>query len=117
MDLLGSFLYLVPLAVDVVCIVWFVSLINSQQKGERSILKWREMSSPRKALLGGISVWIFLSVYLALGDELALLNVAVLPLSWIYSLSLPADLWGTTATIVVLAVLFQLRYPRHLITG
>ena len=117
MDLLGSFLYVVPIALLVACIAWFVKFINSQQKGERSILKWREMSPAQRILVGVITVWICLNLYLAIGDELALLNVVVLPLSWIYSLALPADLWGVTTTIVFLAVIFQLRYPRRQITA
>lgn len=117
MDLLGMSLYVVPIVADVVCTGWFISFIDSQQKKERSILRWREMSPAQKALIGLVSVWICLNFYLAAGRELALLKIALLPLSWIYSQALPVDLWGTTATIIVLVSLFQLRCPRRPITA
>lgn len=103
----------VPIPIMVACIVWFVRFINSQQKGERVALKWREMDHAQKALAVLIIVWICLNLYLGIGNELALLNIAVLPLSWIYSLAGSVVSWSSAATIVSLVILFQLRFPRR----
>lgn len=113
MDLLGLFLVGAPLPILVTCIGWFVRFTTSSQKGERLTLKWREMYPIRRTLTGIIFVWIFLNLYLSIANELALLNLTGLPFSWIYSLARPAIDWGSTATIVSLAIFFQLRFPRR----
>jgi hypothetical protein len=113
MDYLEVLLGGVPLLILVACIVWFVRFNSSQQKGERLTLKWRDMNSVRKALAGLVFVWMGLNLYLVTANELALLNLAVLPLSWIYSLAGAAVVWGSTASIVSLVILFRLRFPRR----
>ena len=113
MDLWDPVLVAVPLPILVACIVWFVRLNNSQQKGERLTLRWREMDPVRKTIASLIVVWTCLNLYLAIGDLLALLKVAVLPFSWIYSIASPTPFWSLTATFVGLAVVFQLRFPKR----
>lgn len=113
MDLLELFLVSAPLPILVACIAWFVKFITSQQKGERSTLKWRDMDPVRRVLGGIIFVWIFLNLYLAIADELALLNVTGLLFNWVYSLARSALDWGSTATVISLVILFQLRFPRR----
>ncbi len=113
MDLLGLVLEGAPLPILVGCIVWFVRLNTSQQKRERLTLKWRDMDPIRKTVIGLIFAGICLNLYLAVGDMLAFLNVAGLPFSWIYSLARPASVWGSAATMVGLAIVFQLKFPRH----
>lgn len=113
MDIVELFLVGLPLPILVACVVWFVRFITSQQKRERLTLKWRDMDPVRRTLAGIIFVWIFLNLYLAIANELALLNVTDLPFNWIYSLARPALDWGSTATIVSLVFFFQLRFPRR----
>lgn len=60
-----------------------------------------------------IVVWAFFNVYLSIGNELALLNIALFPLSWIYSIAGPIPIWSVTAVMVGLAIFFQLRFPRR----
>ena len=113
MDLLGLVLEGAPLPILVGCIVWFVRLNTSQQKRERLTLKWRDMDPVRKTVAGLITFGICFNLYLAAGDMLAFLNVAVLPLSWIYSLARPTPTLSMTTTMVGLAVFFRLRFPRR----
>ena len=74
----------VPILVLVGCIVWIVRFNISQQKGERLTLKWKDMDPLRKAVAALIFVWICLNLYLTVGNELAFLNVVVLPLGSVY---------------------------------
>ncbi len=113
MDLSELVLVGAPLPILVGCIVWFVRFNNSQQKGERLTIKWRDMDPVKKTVTSLIVAWIFLKLYLAVVDMLAFLNVAVLPLSWIYSLARSTPTLAVTTAIVGLAVLFQLRFPRR----
>jgi len=103
----------VPILVLVGCIVWIVRFNISQQKGERSTLKWRDMDPLRKAVAALISVWICLDLYLTVGNELAFLNVAVLPLGSVYSIYRPILSWASALSIVGLAVILSLRFPRR----
>jgi len=112
-DLLGLVLDGVPLPILVGCIVWFVRLNTSQQKGERLTIKWRDMDPVRKTVAGLITFGICFNLYLAAGDMLAFLNVAVLPFSWIYSIYGPILIWATTSSIVGLALLLSIRFPRR----
>src|SRR5207249_12272871 len=90
----------VPILVLVGCIVWIVRFNISQQKGERSTLKWRYMDPLRKAVPALILVWIFLNLYLTVGHELAFLNVAILPLGSVYSIHRPILTWSSAFLIV-----------------
>ena len=110
---MGLILEGAPLPILVAYIVWLVRFITSQQKGERLTLKWRDMDLVRKTVSGLIIVWAFFSVYLSVGNELALLNVAFFPLSWVYSIARPVPIWSVTGVMVGLAVFFQLRFPRR----
>jgi hypothetical protein len=112
-DLLDLVLVGVPLPILVGCIVWFVRFNNSQQKGERLTIKWRDMDPVKKTVTSLIVAWIFLNLYLAVVDMLAFLNVAVLPFSWIYSLARPTPTLAVATTTVGLAVVFRLRFPRR----
>jgi len=112
-DLLVGVLDGVPILVLVACIVWIVRFNISQQKGERSTLKWRDMDPLRKAVAALILVWICLNLYLTVGNELAFLNVVVLPLGSTYSIYGPILGWASASTIVGLAVLLSVRFPRH----
>jgi hypothetical protein len=112
-DLLGLVLHSVPILVLVACIVWIVRFNISQQKGERLTLKWRDMDPVRKTLAGLIFVWICLNLYLSVGSELANLNVLVLPLGSLYSIYGPILIWATTSSIVGLALLLSIRFPRR----
>jgi len=112
-DLLRLVLDGVAILVLVACIVWFVRLNSSQQKGERSTLKWRDMDPVKKTLAGLVVVWICLNLYLSVGDELAFLNVLVLPLGSLYSIYRPIPIWATTSSIVAVALLFSIRFPRR----
>jgi hypothetical protein len=102
-----------PLPILVGCVVWFVLVSVSQQKGKRLNVKWRDMSPVRKTVVGLIAASICFNLYLTVGNELAFLNVAVLPLSWIYSLASPVVVWGVTTTVVGLAVFFDVKFPRR----
>jgi hypothetical protein len=113
MDLSELVLYGAPLPILIACIVWIVRLNTSQQRGERLTLKWHDMDSIRKTVAGLIFALMCLNLYLAVGDMLAFLNVAVLPLSWIYSLAGPTSILSVTTTMVGLAVLFRLKFPRR----
>ena len=113
MDLLGLVLHGVPILVLVACIVWIVRFNTSQQKGERLTLKWRDMGPIRKTVVGLIFVWICLNLYLSVGNELASLNVLVLPLGSIYSIYGPILVWASASTIVGLALLLSIRLPRR----
>jgi hypothetical protein len=95
------------------CIISFVRLSISQQKGERLTLKWLDLNPVRKTMAGLVIVWICFNLYLAIGNELALLNIIVLPFGWIYSLAGSAIVWGATASTVGLAILLQLRFPKR----
>jgi len=112
-DLLGLVLDGVPLPILVACITWFVRLNISQQKGERSTLKWRDMDPVKKTLAGLVVVWICLNLYLSVGDMLAFLNVLVLPLGSLYSIYRPIPIWATTSSIAGLALLLSIRFPRR----
>jgi len=112
-DLLVGVLDGVPILVLVACIVWIVRFNISQQKGERSTLKLRDMDPLRKAVAALILVWICLNLYLRVGNELAFLNVVVLPLGSTYSIYGPILGWASASTIVGLAVLLSVRFPRH----
>jgi len=112
-DLLGLVLHGVPILVLVPCIVWIVRFNISQQKGERLTLKWRDMDPVRKTVASLISVWICLNLYLSVGNELANLNVLVLPLGSIYSIYGPILVWASASSIVGLAVLLSIRFPRR----
>ena len=103
----------VPILVLVGCIVWIVRFNISQQKGERLTLKWRDMDSLRKAVAALIFVWICLNLYLTVGNELAFLNVVVLPLGSVYSIYRPILSWASALSIVGLAVILSLRFPRR----
>jgi len=74
----------VPILILVGCIVWIVRFNISQQKGERLTLKWKDMDPFRKAVAALIFVWICLNLYLTVGNELAFLNVVVLPLGSVH---------------------------------
>lgn len=113
MDLLGLVIHGVPVLVLVACIVWIVRFNLSQQKGERLALKWRDMDPVRKTVAGLIFAWICLNLYLSVGNELANLNVLVLPLSSIYSLYGPILVWASASSIVGLALLLSIRFPRR----
>ncbi|SRR6266581_8072177 len=113
MDLLELVLVAGPLPILVACIVWFVLVSVSQQKGKRLNVKWRDMSPVRKTVVCPIVVLICFNLYLTVGNELAFLDVAVLPLSWIYSLASPIVVWGATGAVVGLAVFFNLKFPRR----
>ena len=113
MDILPLLLDTLLLPVAGLCVVYFFRFLSSQQKGERLTLKWRDMDTVRKTVIGAIFLWIFLNFYLGLGNYLSLLNVAVLPFSWIYTSIRPATMIGLAGTLVGLAVIFQLRFPRR----
>src|SRR5437899_12126705 len=93
----------VPILILVGCIVWIVRFNISQQKGERLTLKWRDMDPVRKTVASLISVWICLNLYLSVGNELANLNVLVLPLGSIYSIYGPILVWASASSILGLA--------------
>lgn len=76
-------------------------------------LKWRDMDRVRKIVIGVIFLWIFSNFYLDIGNILSLLNTTVLPFGWIYTSIRPATMIGLAGTIVGLAVVFQLRFPRR----
>jgi hypothetical protein len=80
-DLLEPVSIGVALPILVGCLAWFVRLNTSQQKGERLTIKWRDMDPVKKTVTSLIVAWICFDLYLAIGDMLAFLNVAVLPLS------------------------------------
>jgi hypothetical protein len=103
----------VPILVLVGCIVWIVRFNISQQKGERLTLKWRDMDTLRKAVAALIFVWICLNLYLTVGNELAFLNVVALPLGSLYSIYRPILSWASASTIVGLAFVLSIRYPRR----
>ena len=113
MDLLGLVLHGAPILVLVACIVWMVRFNISQQKGERLALKWRDMNQIRKTVAGLIFVWICSNLYLSVGSELANLNVLVIPLSSIYSIYAPILIWASASSIVGLALLLSIRFPRR----
>ena len=113
MDLLIGVLDGVPILLLVGCIVWIVRFNISQQKGERLTLKWRDMDPLRKAVATLISVWICLNLYLTVGNELAFLNVVALPLGSAYSIYRPILSWASASTIVGLAFVLSIRFPRH----
>ena len=113
MDLLELVLHGAPLPILVACIVWMVRFNISQQKGERLTLKWRDMDPIRKTAAGFISVWICLNLYLSVGNELTDLNVLVLPLGSIYSFYGPILVWASASSIVGLALLLSIRFPRR----
>ena len=113
MELLGLVLHGAPLPILVACIVWMVRFNISQQKGERLTLKWRDMDPIRKTGAGFIFAWICLNLYLSIGNELANLNVLVLPLSSIYSFYGPILIWASASSIVGLALLLSIRFPRR----
>ncbi|TMI43497.1 hypothetical protein E6H19_09540 [Candidatus Bathyarchaeota archaeon] len=103
----------VPILILVGCIVWIVRFNISQQKGERLTLKWSDMDPIRKAVAALILVWICLNLYLTLGNELAFLNVVALPLGSAYSIYRPILSWASASTIVGLAFILSIRYPRR----
>jgi hypothetical protein len=113
MDLLGLVLYGAPVPILIACIVWIVRLNTSQQKGERLTLHWRDLDPVRKTLAGLIFAWLCLNLYLTVGDLLAFLNVAVLPLGPTYSIYGPIMIWASASTIVGLSFLLSIRYPRR----
>jgi len=103
----------VPIVIIVACIVWFVKLYDSQQKGERLIRKWREIDPSKRALAVIVTVWMFLNLYLAIGDILTFLNGASLPLSSVYSLYRPIPTWATTSSIVGIVLILSIRFPKR----
>ena len=102
----------VAILILVGCIVWMVKFTISQQKGERSTLKWRDMDPIRRAVVGLISFWICFNLYLSVGNMFAFLNLFALPLSSIYSIYRPILTWASASTIVGLAFLLSIRFPR-----
>jgi len=113
MDFLGIALEGVPLPIMVACIVWLVKFNTSQQKGERLTLKWRDMDPIRRAVVGLIVFWMCFNLYLLVGNEFASLNVFVLPLSGIYDIYRFILGWATASTIVGLAFLLSIRFPKR----
>ena len=113
MDLLELVLAGVPILIMAACIAWFVRFNISHQKGERLTLKWRDIDPLRKSVAGLIFVWICFNLYLTVGNEFALLNVAFLPLGSTYSIYRPILIWAATSTIIGLAYLFSIRFPRR----
>ena len=101
----------VAILILVGCIVWIVRFNISQQKGERLILKWKDMSSLRRIAAALILVWICLNLYLTIGNELASLNVVALPLGSAYSIYGPILGWASASSIVGLVFLFSIRFP------
>ncbi len=95
------------------CILWIVRFNISQQKGERLTLKWKDMGPLRKTVTALILVWICLNLYLTVGNELAFLNVVALPLGSAYSIYRPILSWASASTIVGLAFVLSIRFPRH----
>src|SRR5437899_4951762 len=95
------------------CVVWIVRFNISQQTRERLTLKWNDMDPIRKAVAALILVWICLNLYLTLGNELAFLNVVALPLGSAYSIYRPILSWASASTIVGLAFILSIRYPRR----
>jgi len=112
-DFVGLVFYGLPIVILGACIVWFVKLYDSQQKGERLVRKWRETDPSKKTLAVIVIVWMFLNLYLAIGNELALLNGASFPLSSVYSLYRPLLTWATTSSIVGLVLIFSIRFPKR----
>jgi|SRR6267143_3334106 len=113
MDVLDVVLVGATLPILIGCIVWFVRLNSSQQKGERSTLRWRDLDLVRKTVVVLIFAWITLNLYLTIGNELAALNVAVLPLSSAYSIYRPTLPLATASSIVGVVVLFSIRFPKR----
>jgi hypothetical protein len=114
-DFVGIVFYGLPMVIIVACVVWFVKLYDSQQKGERFVLKWREIDPSKKALAVLVVVWTFLNLYLEIGDWLALLNGTSLPLGSVYSVYRPTWVytWATTSSIVGLVLIFSMRFPKR----
>jgi len=112
-DLLRLVLDGAAILILVACIVWMVRFNISQQKGERLTLKWQDMDPIRKTVAGLIFVWICLNLYLAVGNELASLNVLTLPLGSIYSIYGPILVWASASSVVGLALLLSIRFPRR----
>ena len=113
MDVLVLVIETLLLPVAGLCVVWFFRFVSSQQKGERLTLKWSDMDTVHRTVIGVIFLWIFLNFYLDLGNFVSFLNVALLPFGWIYSLAEPATMISLISTLVGLAVIFQLRFPRR----
>ena len=103
----------VAILILVGCIVWIVRFNISQQKGERLTLKWKDMGPLRKTVAGLIFAWICLNLYLTVGDLLAFLNVVALPLGSSYSIYRPILIWASASTIVGLAFVLSIRFPRR----
>jgi hypothetical protein len=103
----------VAILVLVGCIAWMVKFTISQQRGERLTLKWRNIGLIRRTVVGLISFWICFNLYLSVGNEFASLNVFVLPLSSIYSIYRPILSWASASTMLALAFLLSIRFPRH----
>jgi hypothetical protein len=113
MDLLIGVLDGVPILVLTACIIWIAKFNISQQKGERLTLKWRDMDPIRKTAAALIVVWICLNLYLTVGNELAFLNVVALPLSTAYSIYRPVLSWASASTVIGLAFILSVRFPRR----
>jgi len=103
----------VPILVLVACIVWVAKFNISQKKGERLTLKWRDMDPIKRAVIALIAVGTCFNLYLSVGNELAFLNVVVLPLGSTYSIYGPILGWASASTIVGLAFLLSIRFPRR----
>jgi hypothetical protein len=71
------------------------------------------MDPIRKTAAALIVVWICLNLYLAVGDELAFLNVEALPLSTAYSIYRPVPIWASASTVIGLAFILSVRFPRQ----
>jgi hypothetical protein len=113
MDLLEGGFLAASLLIIVATLLLFVRFNTSQQKGERLTIKYRDMDPITKTATALIVTLICFNLYLAIGDMLSVLNVAVLPFSWIYSLARPTPILGVTTTMVGLAVFFRLKFPRR----
>jgi hypothetical protein len=107
----------VPILILVGCIVWIVRFNISQQKGERLTLKWKDMGPLRRTVTVLILVWICLNLYLTVGDLLVFLNVVALPLGSAYSIYRPILIWASASTIVGLAFVLSIRFPRRSIVA
>jgi hypothetical protein len=103
----------VAILILVGCIVWIVRFNISQQKGERLTLKWKDMGPLRKTVAGLIFAWICLNLYLTVGNLLVSLNVVALPLGFAYSIYRPILIWASASTIVGLAFVLSIRFPRR----
>ena len=71
------------------------------------------MDPIRKTVAGLVFVWICLNLYMTLGNELASLNVLFLPLGSIYSIYGPILVWASASSIVGLALILSIRFPRR----